>query len=74
MVDWSIARRVAGFAARSDGIPDPGVDLLALSAEFEPRVTEYTGLVPQMPIPSPELVSRQGWAEANLDAGSTSCR
>lgn len=69
MVDWSIARRVAGFATRSeDRVPDPGVDLLALAAEFEPRVSQYTRLTPVEPIPSPELVSRHGWAEANLDA------
>jgi uncharacterized protein (DUF2342 family) len=69
MVDWSIARRVAGFATRSeDRVTDPGVDLLALGAEFEPRVSEYTRLTPVEPIPSPELVSRHGWAEANLDA------
>jgi uncharacterized protein (DUF2342 family) len=69
MVDWSIARRVAGFATRSeDRVVDPGLDLLALGGEFEPRVSEYTGLTPVKPIPSPELVSRHGWAEANLDA------
>jgi uncharacterized protein (DUF2342 family) len=69
MVDWSIARRVAGLVARSeDRVQSPGVDLRALGAEFEPRVSEYTRLVPAEPIPAPELVSRQGWAEANLDA------
>lgn len=69
MVDWTIARRIAGFATRSeDRVVDPGLDLLALSAEFEPRVSEYTHLTPVEPIPSPELVSRHGWAEANLDA------
>lgn len=69
MVDWSIARRVAGLVARSENlIQSPGVDLLELSGEFEPRVSEYTGLTPKEPIPAPELVSRQGWADANLDA------
>ncbi|HEX2162285.1 MAG TPA: zinc-dependent metalloprotease [Thermoleophilaceae bacterium] len=69
MVDWTIARRVAGFATRSeDRVIDPGLDLLALAAEFEPRVSEYTRLTPVAPIPSPELVSRHGWADANLDA------
>ena len=69
MVDWSIARRVAGFATRSeDRVTDPGLDLLALGAEFEPRVSAYTQLTPVEPIPRPELVSRHGWAEANLDA------
>jgi uncharacterized protein (DUF2342 family) len=66
MVDWGTARRVAGFAARSDHVPNVGLDLGALAAEFEPRVSAYTGLVPAVPIPRPELVSRQGWAEANL--------
>jgi uncharacterized protein (DUF2342 family) len=69
MVDWSIARRVAGLAARSeDRVVDPGIDLVALGAEFEPRVSAYTELTPTQPIPKPELVSRPGWAEANLDA------
>lgn len=68
MVDWATARRVAGFAARSDVVPDVGQDVAALTAEFEPRVSAYTGLVPAVPIPRPELVSRQGWAEANLVA------
>jgi coenzyme F420 biosynthesis associated uncharacterized protein len=69
MVDWSIARRVAGLVARSeDVVQSPGVDLLALSAEFEPRVSAYTGLTPAEPIPAPELVSRQGWAAANFEA------
>ena len=69
MVDWSIARRVAGLVARAeDRIQSPGVDLPALGAEFEPRVSEYTQLVPVDPIPLPELVSRQGWASANFEA------
>jgi uncharacterized protein (DUF2342 family) len=69
MVDWSIARRVAGLVARSeDRVVDPGLDLVALGGEFEARVSEYTGLVPARPIPSPELVSRQGWSEANFAA------
>ncbi len=68
MVDWAIARRVAAFAARSDHVPGLGVDLRALTAEFEPRVSEYTGLVPVDAVPPPELVSREAWAGANLDA------
>jgi uncharacterized protein (DUF2342 family) len=69
MVDWSIARRVAGLVARDeDRVVDPGLDLVALSAEFEARVSSYTRLVPASPIPSPELVSRQGWSDANFQA------
>ncbi len=68
MVDWSIARRVAAFAARSDEVVSPGVDLSVLAAEFAPRVSAYTGLDPVGAVPVPEVVSRQGWAEANLEA------
>jgi coenzyme F420 biosynthesis associated uncharacterized protein len=69
MVDWTIARRVAGLVARDeDRVVDPGLDLVALSAEFEARVSSYTRLVPASPIPSPELVSRQGWSDANFEA------
>jgi uncharacterized protein (DUF2342 family) len=68
MVDWSIARRVAAFAAKSDHVADPGLDLVTLAREFEPRVVAYTQLVPVDPVPAPEVVSRQGWAEANLGA------
>jgi len=68
MVDWGIARRVAGFAARSDHVPGLGVDVAALTAEFQPRVSEYTGLTPVDAVPLPEIVSREGWAGANLDA------
>jgi uncharacterized protein (DUF2342 family) len=69
MVDWTIARKVAGLVARGeDRVVDPGLDLVALGAEFEARVSEYTGLTPVKPIPRPELVSRQGWADANFEA------
>jgi uncharacterized protein (DUF2342 family) len=55
--------------SRSDGVlRDPGVDLVALAGEFEPRVSEYTRLVPATPIPRPELVTRIGWSDANLAA------
>ncbi len=69
MVDWSVARRVAGLVARGeDRVVDPGLDLVALGAEFEARVSSYTRLVPASPIPSPELVSRRGWSDANFEA------
>jgi len=69
MVDWSIARRVAGLVARDENrVVDPGLDLVALGAEFEGRVSDYTRLVPATPIPAPELVSRQGWSDANFEA------
>jgi coenzyme F420 biosynthesis associated uncharacterized protein len=66
MVDWGMAERVARLAARSDHVPDLGVDLHRLADAFEPRVSAYTGLSPATAIPRPEIVSREGWAEANL--------
>jgi coenzyme F420 biosynthesis associated uncharacterized protein len=68
MVDWGMAERIARLAARSDYVPDLGVDLGRLADAFEPRVSSYTGLTPAVPIPRPEIVSREGWAEANLGA------
>jgi len=68
MVDWGLAERVARLAARSDHVPSLNVDLVRLAREFEPRVSEYTGLTPATPVPLPEIVSREGWAEANLGA------
>ena len=69
MVDWSIARRVAGLVAREeDRVVDPGLDLVALGAEFTGPVSAYTQLDPATPIPQPELVSRRGWADANFVA------
>jgi uncharacterized protein (DUF2342 family) len=68
MVDWGLAERVARLAARSDHVPDLGVDLVGLSEQFEPRVSAYTGLTPVAPVPRAEIVSREGWAEANLGA------
>jgi uncharacterized protein (DUF2342 family) len=68
MVDWGLAERVARLAARSDHVPDLGIDLVGLSARFEPRVSAYTGLTPAAAVPRAEIVSREGWAEANLGA------
>jgi coenzyme F420 biosynthesis associated uncharacterized protein len=67
MIDWPLAGKVARFAA---GTPTaspvlPG-DLDALAADAEQRVVEYTGLIPGTPLPPPEAVDRQLWAEINL--------
>ena len=68
MVDWSLARQVARFAAGS--APDERVDadLTALSAEMEPHVAGYTRLDPAADLPKAELLDRTEWAEMNLDA------
>src|SRR3954468_2593127 len=67
MVDWTLARQIARFAAGNGSAP-------ALEApEFDSRVaateqvlSDYTGLSAAEPIPSPEAVSRGDWAEVNV--------
>jgi coenzyme F420 biosynthesis associated uncharacterized protein len=66
MVDWSLARRVAGLAGAVEGPAEIGVDVVAASKRLEPAVARYTGLDPQGSAPPAELVDRAGWADANL--------
>jgi len=67
MIDWALAGRVARFAAGSAaGGPGLPGDLDALAADAEQRVVAYTGLVPGAPLPPPEAVDRQLWADINL--------
>ena len=66
MVDWSLARRIAGFAGASHGSTDIGVDLPARANELEPEVARYTGLDPEGKAPPGEMVDRAGWVDANL--------
>jgi coenzyme F420 biosynthesis associated uncharacterized protein len=67
MVDWTLARQVARFAAGNGAAP--ALD----SPDFESRVgatkrilSDYTGLSAVEPIPAPETVSRADWAEVNV--------
>jgi coenzyme F420 biosynthesis associated uncharacterized protein len=66
MVDWSLARRIAGFAGASDGSTDVGVDLVAASERLKPEVIAYTRLEPAGETPPAEVIDRAGWADANL--------
>ena len=66
MVDWSLARQVARFAAGS-GEPGPDPDVAGVSAEMEEHVAAYTRLRLATPVPGAELVSREEWAQINLD-------
>jgi coenzyme F420 biosynthesis associated uncharacterized protein len=69
MVDWSLARQLARFAANAGGEPPalPEADLAAMVAESERHLRDYTGLEPAA-IPPPEPVSRAEWAEVNVDS------
>ena len=66
MVDWSLAHRVARFAA-GDSERRLDADLGALASEAAGAVSGYTGLAPGVVPPSPEPVSRADWADINLD-------
>ena len=68
MVDWSLARQIARFAAGSGGGARPATDLGPLVAESEGHLRDYTGLSLSEPVPEPEPVTRAEWAEINLDS------
>src|SRR3954451_17341707 len=70
MVDWSLARQIARFAANAGSTPAPlpAADFPTLVAESERHLTEYTGLAPKGGIPAPETVDRAEWAEVNVDS------
>lgn len=71
MVDWSLARQIARFAAGSAPVPDLGVDLDRMSEEAERQVAAYTGLTLPGPPPPPEMIDRATWTEINLDTLSS---
>ena len=66
MVDWSLARRIAGLAGATDGPADVGIDVVASAKRLEPDVAAYTSLDPHGNAPPAELVDRASWADANL--------
>src|SRR4051794_28556324 len=68
MVDWTLARQIARFAAGS-GSSAPSLDQPDFEgrvAATQPVLSAYTGLVAVEPIPAPEAVSRADWAEVNV--------
>jgi coenzyme F420 biosynthesis associated uncharacterized protein len=66
MVDWSLARRIAGLAGATAGPTTVGVDVAGTARRLEPDVAGYTGLHPVGDTPPAELVDRADWADANL--------
>ena len=78
MLDRALTQRIANAVARpttsgaSSGeagaeAPLPG-NLLAICADAETRVVEYTGLRPAAPLPPPEALERAGWIAANVNS------
>jgi coenzyme F420 biosynthesis associated uncharacterized protein len=67
VIDWGVARQVAGALAGAPGRDAAiAVDLDALATESAERVVAYTGLRPRAALPAPEAVDRDGWLDANL--------
>ena len=66
MVDWSLARQIARFAAGSGGTAALDADLHAMVADAEGQLRDYTSLEPAGPVPPPEVVDRAEWADVNL--------
>ncbi len=66
MVDWSLARQIARFAAGSAPVPTLGLDLEAAVREAAVEVARHTALEPATDVPPPEVLARADWAEANL--------
>jgi coenzyme F420 biosynthesis associated uncharacterized protein len=67
MVDWTLARRIAGLAAGQGTEEAPPFDAAVLSAEMEGPVASYTRLALASPTPPAEVVNRAEWAAVNLD-------
>jgi coenzyme F420 biosynthesis associated uncharacterized protein len=66
MVDWSLARQIARFAAGGAPPGQLGVDLERLVSDAAVEVAGYTELEPATAIPPPEVLGRADWAEVNL--------
>ncbi len=67
MVDWSLARQIARFAAGSADAPTFDLELDARVRDAQAHVMGYTGIEPAEPLPEPEAVDREEWAQVNLD-------
>ena len=71
LVDWNLAERVASLVAGDDpkpARPTSATELEAAASLSAGAVIDYTGLVPESPLPDAQWVSRRAWAEINLAA------
>jgi coenzyme F420 biosynthesis associated uncharacterized protein len=67
MVDWTLARQIARFAAGSGSAPSlDEPDFEGRVAATQRVLSDYTGLVAVEAVPAPEAVSRADWAEVNV--------
>jgi coenzyme F420 biosynthesis associated uncharacterized protein len=72
MVDWTLARQVARFAAGNGNTPSlDNPEFAERVAATQGKLSDYTGLVPVEPIPAPEAVSRGEWADVNVGSMAT---
>jgi coenzyme F420 biosynthesis associated uncharacterized protein len=68
MIDWKLVKRIAGsLSGESPGVEFPTQGLGPLARDAAERIGSYTGLEPRSPLPEPELVSRRGWIDANVE-------
>jgi coenzyme F420 biosynthesis associated uncharacterized protein len=67
LVDWGLARRIAGIGIddRPGEMPG-GVDLASSGTRSAAAVLDYTGLSIGEPLPEAEWVTRAEWADVNL--------
>lgn len=68
MVDWSLARQIARFAAGGDDQPALGFDFRQASETALGQVSSYSGLELAAEAPPVHEVGRASWAEANLES------
>ena len=68
MIDWKLVKRIAGsLSGEAPGLEFPAEGLGPLALDAAQRIEAYTGLEPRAPLPEPELVSRRGWIDANVE-------
>jgi coenzyme F420 biosynthesis associated uncharacterized protein len=67
LVDWDLARRIAGLGLDSAPAAMNGsLDLAAAGERATAAVLSYTGLEPVEHLPAPEWISRRRWIDLNL--------
>ena len=68
MVDWSLARQIARFAAGGPDRQPLGFDFDAAAGQALGDVSAYSGLELAGPAPPVHEIQRAEWADANLDS------